>query len=165
MRFAGATLALLMVSACASSGTGATPAPSRQATTAPPTETSSPTDVASPLRTLPFTVQPYEGQTAKAIGTIAILPGGYRLTLDASNLTPNAIGGQILNAHIGHCQDLDLSSFQGVTTLRPDASGQVHVQIDFPTPYALPPEGRGITIHGSGDAAFTHIACGALPAP
>lgn len=120
---------------------------------------------ASPLRTLPFTVQPYPGQTAKATGTIAILASGYRLTLDASNLTPSAIGGQVLNAHAGDCANLDVFSFQAVTTLRPDASGQAHVQVDYPTPYALPSGGRGITIHGSGDAGFTHIACGALPAP
>jgi hypothetical protein len=98
-------------------------------------------------------------------GTIQIFATGYRLVFDASHLTPSTVGGQIFNAHLGTCENVDVTNNQLVATMRPDANGQAHVQVDYPTPYARPPEGRVVTIHGSGDNASTHIACGALPTP
>ncbi len=165
MRLGAAVVSLLLLAACGSSASLNVPSPPVPVTTAAPAPSSNPTPAAteSPSRILAFTVVPYPGQTARGSGSIAILATGYRLLFDAGGLTPNPLGGQVLNTHLGTCQNPDLSSNQLIATLRPDANGNAHLQVDYPVAYSRPPEGRAITIHGSGDAGFTHIGCGELP--
>lgn len=153
---------LLLVMACASS------APVAKQTLSPPTAVSIPPTAAPspspvPLKILTYSVAPYPGESAMGKGTILILSTGYILTFDADHLTPGAVGGQVINLHVGTCAGPDLTSNQLVGTVLPDDTGKAHLEVTYPTPYALPAEGRVITIHGAGFYRYDHLACGATP--